>query len=596
MSRPPIPALVFSASLLCLSCLTAAQHVTMTMNTNGASAGPVQIQVMGAPPPPPPQAAPDQVPEAGRASRFSGPASWTISGVVVSATTGTPLDRTEVMLTTPGGHGTTVATALTTENGVFRFDHLQAGRYRLQASRRGYLSSGYQEHEGYFTGVVTGPNLVSDGLHFELSPTAVIGGVVTDDAGEPVGGAQVHLYRQDQSLGETKVVNAGQERTDDIGTWEFARLRAGTYFVAVSAMPWYAVHSGPKTDTNGVILPVDQQPHEPLDVAYATTFYESATDSDSATPIPVNAGDRMEINLSLHAVPAVHIQIHLPSPQEGHGVPMPQLMQSIFGNEVPRATNWYSWSVNGGPMIAEVGGLAPGNYTVRQYGEHGVASSTMNVDFSIDHSIDLGSGAAGGVDVAGKVAMASSEKLPNRARASLISSDNESNVESAPIADDGTFTLHSVAPGRYTLRIGTPGNPLAILEMLASGGEVQGNHLTVGSEAVSLAASLVAGSTTLEGFAEFNGKALGGAMVLLVPRDPSADPELFRRDQSNTDGSFELNRVVPGDYTLVAIENGWTLDWGRREAIAPYLAHGLRLQVTGQKTMELGKPLEVQTR
>jgi uncharacterized protein (DUF2141 family) len=531
------------------------------------------------------------------AQTTTGPASYSISGVVLSATAGTPLDRAEVTLSTAGMRGSTVDTTLTGENGAFRFDHLQAGRYRLQASRRGYLPSGYQEHEGYFTGIVTGPNLVSDGLRFELFPTAVIAGVVADDAGEPVGGAQVHLYRQDQATGETKVVNAGQELTDDTGSWEFARLRAGTYFVAVSAMPWYAIHSEPKTDANGGILPVDQQPHQPLDVAYATTFYESGTDSDSATPIPVSAGDHVEVNVSLHAVPAVHIQVRLPQPEEGHGIPMPQIMQSVFGTEVPKSTNSYSWASNGGPVIAELSGLAPGNYVVRQFGEHGENGRTMNAALTSDQSLDLSSSFASGVDVAGKVAMASGEKLPNRPRVSLIPADGgAAGIEAVQIADDGSFTLHSVAPGRYQLRIGSMGNRLAILQMLASGAEVQGEHLTIGSEPVSLAASLAAGSTTIEGYARRNGKALGGVMVLLVPRDPNADPELFRRDQSNTDGSFELSRVIPGDYFLVAIENGWTLDWARREVMAPYLAGGAKVQVTGQKTLELPTAIEIQTR
>lgn len=530
------------------------------------------------------------------AQTTTGPASYSISGVVHSASTGTPLDRAEITLSTAGTRGSTVDTALTGENGAFRFDHLQAGRYRLEASRRGYLTSGYQEHEGYFTGVVTGPNLVSNGLRFELSPTAVIGGAVTDDAGEPVGGATVHLYRQDQATGETKVVNAGQEQTDDTGSWEFARLRAGTYFVAVSAMPWYAMHSEPAT-INGAILPVDQQPHQPLDVAYATTFYESGTDSDSATPIPVNAGDHVEANVSLHAVPAVHIQVRLPSPQEGHGVPMPQIMQSVFGSDVPKAGNWYSWSSNGGPIIAEVGGLAPGNYMVREFGEHGESNRAMNAGLTSDQSLDLSASVAGGVDVSGKVAMASGERLPNRTRVSLIPPDGgPALVEAVQIAQDGSFTLHTVAPGRYQLRIGSMGNRIAILQMLASGAEVQGDYVTIGSEPVSLAASLAAGSTTIEGYARLSGKALGGVMVLLVPRDPNADPELFRRDQSNTDGSFELSRVVPGDYFLVAIENGWTLDWARREAIAPYLASGLKVQVAGQKTLDLPAALEIRQR
>ena len=88
-----------------------------------------------------------------------------------------------------------------------------------------------------------------------------------------------------------------------------------------------------------------------------------------------------------------------------------------------------------------------------------------------------------------------------------------------------------------------------------------------------------------------------GPVHIDVPRDrngrPNPNHDLYRRDQTNTDGSFTLNRVVPGNYTLVAIENGWTLDWGRPEVIAPYLAGGLKLQIIGQKTLDLPAPLEV---
>ena len=68
-------------------------------------------------------------------------------------------------------------------------------------------------------------------------------------------------------------------------------------------------------------------------------------------------------------------------------------------------------------------------------------------------------------------------------------------------------------------------------------------------------------------------------MILLVPKDPATEREMFRRDQSDSDGSFELSRVVPGEYTVVAIEDGWTLDWARAEVIAHYLAGGQKITV-----------------
>ena len=563
--------------------------------------GAQNVVVAPVPPPQPPprvEASPqDQTePPPGTASKPAGPAAYSISGIVVSATNGAPLDRAEVSLSTPGPRGASIATATTAENGGFRFDHLQAGRYRLRASRRGYISAGYQEHEGFFTGVVTGPNLGSSGLRVKLFPTAIVGGVITDDAGEPVAGAQVHLYRQDESSGEMKVVSAGQDDSDDTGSWEFSHLRAGTYYVAVSATPWYAFRPEPRRDSSGNALPADQQPRSPLDVAYATTFYENAPDSDSAAPIQVNAGDHEEINFSLHAVPALHIQIRMAGAGEGRGVPMPQVMQPAFSGEFYPQTTWRSTSDSGGPTVVELNGLAPGNYVLRESREAGEGNRAVSVDFTADQSLDL-SAAVGGVDVSGKVTMLSGDPLPARTNVVLAPAGNGVSVNTPTrVEADGRFDFRFVAPGSYDFQVHAPGSSLSVAQIATSGGEAHGSRITVGSEAVLIAATVASGTTTINGYARQNGQPLGGAMILLVPRDPSASQDLDRRDQSNTDGSFTLNHVIPGSYTLVAIEDGWTLEWAKPEAIAPYLAHGIRIQVTGQKTMNLPSAVEVQTR
>jgi hypothetical protein len=133
--------------------------------------------------------------------------------------------------------------------------------------------------------------------------------------------------------------------------------------------------------------------------------------------------------------------------------------------------------------------------------------------------------------------------------------------------------------------------------MAATGAEVSGSHIAVASDPVLLAATIASGSTTLNGYAKRGDRGFGGAMILLVPQDSRDTHELFRRDQSNSDGSFTLSRVIPGNYTLVAIEDGWTLDWARPEVIAPYLARGLSIQVTGnKKDQTIPTAVEVQPR
>ena len=170
------------------------------------------------------------------------PGDYSISGIVVNAITGSPLDRAEVTLATPGENGTDLAEAITTETGAFRFDRLPAGKYALQASRRGYLSAGYQEHDGgYFTAIVTGPNLDAQDLRFELTPYGAISGTITDDNGNPVAESQVTFFRQDQvERGDENPARRISDTADDAGGYEFTRLKPGTYYVDVSATPWYA--------------------------------------------------------------------------------------------------------------------------------------------------------------------------------------------------------------------------------------------------------------------------------------------------------------------------------------------------------------------
>jgi hypothetical protein len=54
--------------------------------------------------------------------------------------------------------------------------------------------------------------------------------------------------------------------------------------------------------------------------------------------------------------------------------------------------------------------------------------------------------------------------------------------------------------------------------------------------------------------------------------------------------------VIPGSYTVVAIENGWDLDWSRPGVIAHYAQHGQSITVTShmQSSTHLPEPIEVQ--
>ena len=62
---------------------------------------------------------------------------------------------------------------------------------------------------------------------------------------------------------------------------------------------------------------------------------------------------------------------------------------------------------------------------------------------------------------------------------------------------------------------------------------------------------------------------------------------MFRRDQSDGDGSFSLPGVIPGTYTVVAIEKGWELEWTNPAVLQKYLGSGTAVTVQPNSKQDL---------
>lgn len=125
-----------------------------------------------------------------------------------------------------------------------------------------------------------------------------------------------------------------------------------------------------------------------------------------------------------------------------------------------------------------------------------------------------------------------------------------------------------------------------------------GNTIAVRDHAVNIVVAIGEGSARIDGFARKGEKGFGGAMVVLVPKKSGNWETLARRDQSDSDGSFSLREIVPGQYTVVAIEDGWGLDWTQPGALARYLPRGTAVTVhdSSQETVHLAGPVAVQAR
>ena len=512
---------------------------------------------------------------------------WKISGIVVDATSSTPLAGVEVALAAIATRND-FRTTTTAEDGRFAFDNLGPGKYTLTGQRKGYVREFFDQHAQYSTSIAVGPKLQSENLFFRLHRDASISGTVTDDQNEPVRNAEITLLQESIFNGE--IILRARGTANDEGVYHFGHLTPGKYFVAVSCQPWYAQRpyrfSSKTTRTitdNGTTeirgtndhqdAAEEQQRNSPLDVAYPVTFYPGATEFEAAAPIVLSSGDRFTADLNLRAVPAIHLQITGSIPVQGGNA---QVQAHIPGGvDMPvRST-----SMQVEPGVMEVSGLVPGHYFLHMnlYDGKNWSNSSKEVTVSGDARITVDEKDSY-VPLSGTLKLEPLGPFPERGQV-IFRNKASGRRFFATISIKGEFEVdRGVLAGRYEISVSAI--DYFLKSMTATGGRVAGRILDVTTGTpVKLTLEMTQGLGQINGVALKNDTPLGSVMVVLVPQDPVANPQYFRRDQSDSDGTFTLASVVPGKYTAIAIENGWDLQWGNPKALKPYMAQGTPVQV-----------------
>jgi hypothetical protein len=208
--------------------------------------------------------------------------------------------------------------------------------------------------------------------------------------------------------------------------------------------------------------------------------------------------------------------------------------------------------------------------------------------------IDMTSGSLAST-VKAKIRVPGESQLPVALRVALRNSKGRI-VGVRAISAEGEAEFPNVSAGQYQFRAASGNTPYAVSVTTASGVPA-GRTLDVSSgSSLEVTLSLESGNRTVEGVVQQSGKPFAGAMVVLVPQGPEPKGEFLRRDQSDMDGTFSLLQIFPGTYTVIAIENGWELDWGKPEVLARYVSHGQSITVAaqGRSSIRLTEPVEVQ--
>jgi hypothetical protein len=541
---------------------------------------------------------------------------YEITGVVVNSVDGSAVPHCHLTpslnTTERGGFGNRRFPAPSSDfygdaQGHFTVTVPSAGSWRLTAGARGFVSQVYDAHPPYGSAVVLTAEAPTKNLEFRISPEATIIGLVLDEAGEPVRNAQVTLQGVPppspggpQPLGATR----GAARTDDRGMYELPNLFPGEYRLSLHAQPWYAaIGQGFRANDN------DASSLDPsLDMAYPTMWFPGVADAALAEAIVLHAGDTRQADFHLIPVPSIHMQILLPPPINNgpntppvRAFPVVQQMNSGNGAAFVQVTTRFE-----GQNQIDVGGLTPGVYQVRLAGANQeghtatvevTANSARTLDMNappsdmaritlhFDGLADPDSDSRPERNAGVQVALIDSDK-----RASYFSNSNEGAMlnmgrrEGRGANADRTM---EVPPGRYEVVL--QGQPNIFLTGLtAKGAETAGRYVTVGAGDSMLTIHVASGRASLSGVATLDGKPCVGAMVLLVPitiEDPSSI-SFLRQDQTNTDGSFGLENVLPGQYILVAIDHGWQINWGDPATLRRYLMQGVPIELKPSAMMK----------
>jgi hypothetical protein len=301
----------------------------------------------------------------------------------------------------------------------------------------------------------------------------------------------------------------------------------------------------------------------------------------------LEAGSRQEANIALHAEPALRLQVA--APRKGPGIVQPELRTMVFGVQVSAETAGGVDPVRTG--LVEFRGIPPGHYELVQ----GDPPRISEIDATSNQVVDPNAGALAAT-VTGTLRTTNGALVPENVNVALepVSGQNQAILEIN--AHKGEFRFDAVPPGTWSVSASIQGNPLPVVAVAADGPAGASNQITVKGRPIAAFVTVSPSLSRVKGYARVDGKGVAGAMIVLVPRQPSAYHALVRRDQSDSDGSFSLRDVPAGRYTVVAIEDGWNLDWTDRATIARYLPRGLAVTVSGQAGADvaLSEPVMVQ--
>jgi len=472
------------------------------------------------------------------------PAFASISGTILSASTGEPLAGAEVQAMERSGKDFQVAKA--DANGAYQVLGLSAGTFVVSCSLSGYVSAKFPQESWrvppFYMGLAEGQHVTN--IDFRLQKNSSIAGVISGEDGKPLAGIQVQALSRYYTHEGAQLEPRGSGRTDSQGRYRIAALAAGTYFIQAARVV------GPE--------------------GYAGVFFPGASELAGAKPVTLLIGKDLDgINLRLKKSPSYRVNGTLldlrtnSQVKEGYTVTVaPELGTSGVLATIAKDGSF------------QFASLIPGKYRLTAT----MTDLKNGLPFKVIKNIEIGQAAltdlvlkiGAGATVRVVVGVKEGE-LPRRLALALVRRENLEEpgrtVTPQRFSMEGAnfYEFHNVSPGDYFLVLGSTARPdtrrFFLEEVTEGANAVQETGFVVpeGLGTVQLSAVVNLHGGIVDGMAMDSKKQplLGRAIVMVA-----ADRVKRRlRNYSmvcwtDNAGVFHFTGLVPGDYLAVLWTGG----------------------------------------
>lgn len=525
--------------------------------------------------------------------RPTGPTTGTafIAGTVMTdAEPSKPVRRAMVSLNSIDR--TIARTAITDDSGRFAFTSLPAGRYLIDAMKRGWLtaSAGARAvgRPGRATNVTDGERAT---VRLRMTRGGVITGTILDQNGQPPTGLVVRAMKYGYAFntGERRLqpVSSTAWGPDDRGVYRLWGLAPGEYYVSVSAVG--LVRQGRDLYLTSDLdvqeaMRAAQSPGTPLadvprrTVGLAPVFYPGTTAIAQASPVVVRAGEeRSGIDFAVQYVPTAHVEGSVSSAAG----PLPP------GTQVNLIANDPSAPVVGleGLRMATIGPdghfdfaeITPGAYVLAARASlpasagapPQVLSAIMNLEVQGEDVRGLQLALQEGLTVSGMVRLDGSSSLPAfpSMRATLTPVGSAISISSGGMAltADGRFTITGITPGRYRLQATAPGTPprWTARSSMVGGQDALDTPIEIRQSYSDAVITLTDRISELSGRLDAGGTSADYTMILFSANQAhwSAPSRRVLTARAASDSTYSFRNVPPGEYLLAAVDDVEQGEW-----------------------------------